>query len=209
MLMVRQGVELYRKGERVVNVVNNSKKSIVQIVSGNRQDQITANKMSESSTTEKSNLEKFVKSKNAAFFLKSTINNSAFWVDTNKWSFKKTNSDDAKEFSFQLKRKSLYAFAITEEIEFPLEYLAEIAITNAKNAAPNTKIIKKEEREINDLKIVHLEMSGILNGVNFTYLGYYFSDSSGSTQLVVFSENKQLNKYKNEAYEFLNGLTSQ
>lgn len=55
----------------------------------------------------------------------------------------------AVEYNLNLKSGDLYRMAITERIEVNLEKLAEIAFNNAKAAAPDAKVVKKEYRVVN------------------------------------------------------------
>jgi len=153
---------------------------------------------------------KFKKPAKSSFLLKSTRNHSAYWINTDKWSFKKTkSSDDASEYTFQLKNKALYAMAITEEISIPIASLIEIAFNNAKDVAPDVNIISKEYRVVNGKKVVFLEMAGTLDGIKFTYRGYYYSDKFGTTQLVAYTSTNLVQKYETEINNFLNGLVTQ
>lgn len=149
----------------------------------------------------------FKKSGNATFLLKSTKTTSAFWVNTDKWSFQKGNQAQSAEYSFKLKDKDVYGMAISEEIEMPLETLADAAIQNARVFAPDINVIHQEIRTVNDIKVIFIEMSGSMKGVKFTYLGYYYANSSGSTQYVFYTANNLMKKYKSEIIEALNGLT--
>ncbi len=152
---------------------------------------------------------KFSKPKNSTFLLKSTRNDTAVWINPKKWYFKKSNSTRATEYKLRLKNKSLYAMMITEEIELPLETIMEAALNNARNAAPNSKIIKKEYRMVNGKKVLYMEITGSLKKVNFTYISYNFSNSSGSTQLVTYTANNLIKKYQPDIYQLLNGLVTQ
>jgi hypothetical protein len=151
----------------------------------------------------------FERSRDSSFLLKSTKNNSAYWINTDKWSFRKGKNDTEAEYVFQLKGKDLYGTAITEGIEIALESLADIALTNARTAAPDSKIVKQEFRIVNGKKVLYMTMNGTMQGINFTYLGYYYSDASGVTQFVTYTGTKLVDKYKLEINDFLNGLVTQ
>ncbi len=155
------------------------------------------------------NKQKFEKPKDATFLLKSTRNNSAYWLNTVKWSFGKTQADAAAEYRFQLKGKDLYGMAITEGIEMPLESLTDIALTNARSAAPDAKMIMQEYRVVNGKKVIYMEFKGTIKGINFIYHGYYYSNSSGSTQLLTYTAVNTVAKYKSEMDDFLDGLVTQ
>jgi len=76
---------------------------------------------------------------------------------------------------------------ITEGVEFDMEALTDIALTNARGVAPDIKIIEKEYRNVNDRKIIYMQMNGTIQGGKFTYVGYYHSNASGSTQFVAYT----------------------
>ena len=152
----------------------------------------------------------FKKENNATFLLKSTKNNSAFYINPQEWGFKKINDSlEPAEYDFQLKGKDVYSRAITEEIPVGLEYLPNIALENALAVAPDAKIVKKEYRNVNGINVIHLEISGTTQGVEFIFLGYYYSDKSGTTQLVAWTSKNLVNKYRVKIIEFLNGFTIQ
>ena len=153
------------------------------------------------------NNNEFIRSQKATFLVKSKRNNSAFYINPKKWSFKK--QDGEKEYFFELRNKGLYALAITEEVELGIEGLALAGYNNAKSAAPDARILKKEYRIVNGNKVIYMEMEGTMSGVKFTYLGYYYSNSSGSTQLITYTGSNLVKKYKSEILEFLNGLVTQ
>lgn len=151
----------------------------------------------------------FERSRDSSFLLKSTKNNSAYWINTDKWSFRKGKNSTEAEYVFQLKGKDLHAMAISEGVEIPLESLGNIALTNARKVAPDSKSVKQEFRIVNGKKVLYMEINGTIQGIKFTYLGYYYSDVSGSTQLVTYTGSNLVDKYKSEIDDFLNGLVTQ
>jgi len=151
----------------------------------------------------------FVKPKTSSFLLKSQTNKSAYWINTKKWSFRKAKLNDEAEYEFRLKGSDLHGMSITEGVEIDIDYLANIALENAQDAAPDAKIVRQEYRIVNGHKVIYLEISGATQGIQFTYLGYFYSDSSGTTQLIVFTGTKVVDKYRSEIYDFLNGLVKQ
>ena len=144
------------------------------------------------------------------FMLKSSKTNAAFWINPKKWSFKKNeNGHEAAEYTFNAKGSDLYAMVISEQLEIQLEELVNIAFDNAKSAAPDVKMIKKEYRMVNGHKVIYMEMEGSIQSIKFTYFGYYFSDASGSTQYLTYTGSNLVGKYKEDIDNFLNGFTSQ
>ena len=49
-----------------------------------------------------------------------------------------------------------------------------------------------------------MQMDGTIQGIKFSYFGYYYSDKSGSTQLLVYTASNLADKYKIEIENFLN-----
>ena len=54
-----------------------------------------------------------------------------------------------------------------------------------------------------------MEMEGTIQSIRFTYLGYYYSDSFGSTQYLTYTGSSLVQKYRQDIDNFLNGFTSQ
>jgi hypothetical protein len=155
------------------------------------------------------NQTRFVKPKEATFLLKSKKNRSAFWLNTDKWSFKRSQKNADAEYAMQLKGKDLYGLAIAEEVQIPIESLADIALENARNVAPDIHMVKKEYRTVNDNKVIFMQMSGTMQGMKISYLGYYYSDKSGSTQYITYTASNLVDKYRADINDFLNGLVQQ
>jgi len=149
----------------------------------------------------------FKRPDSSTFLLKSTNNNSAFWVNTNKWSFKKATGNTEAEYELELKGNDLYGMVITEAIDIPVESLTDIVLTNAKSAAPDIEITEREYRYVNGNKVIYMVMSGTMQGIKVTFLGYYYSDASGSTQLLTYTGSNLVGKHKTEITDFLNGLS--
>ncbi|NMP31832.1 hypothetical protein HII17_09670 [Thalassotalea sp. M1531] len=150
----------------------------------------------------------FKKDKKSNFALKSSKTNSSFSINPKKWKFKKNeNGHESAEYTFQLKNGDLYGMAISEQVEIDVEELAKIAFDNARDAAPDTKIVKKEYRTVNGHKVIYMEMVGSIQSIKFKYLGYYYSNSSGSTQYLTYTSTNLVEKYKTEIDRFLNGFS--
>ena len=155
------------------------------------------------------NKKKFERPRTSSFLLKSTKNNSAYWINTDKWVFKKAKDSASAEYEFRLKGKDLYGKAITEEAVIPVESLANIALSNAREVAPDAKRVKQEFRIVNGKKVIYMEMSLTIQGMKAIYFGYYYSDVSGVTQLIVYTTTNLVDKYKSEINNLLNGLVTQ
>lgn len=151
------------------------------------------------------NNQKFSKPANASFLLKSEKLNVGFWLDTKKWGFKKS-SNGVAEFDITRKAGDLYGMIISESVEIPLLNLKNIALDNARAAAPDITLVKEEYRMVNGLMVLHLQMDGTIQGIKFTYLGYYYSDESGTVQFLTYSSQKLMKEQRAECEALLNGL---
>lgn len=145
----------------------------------------------------------------ATFFLKSSRNKSAFWIDPKKWIFKKASDKSPSEYEFELRGMDLYGMAVTEGIEVNLEALAQVAVENARDFAPDIQVVVQEYRMVNGIKVLYQQMNGTTKGMKLSWVGYYFSDKSGSTQFLTYTSSNLVEKYKAEIETFLNGFTIQ
>lgn len=95
---------------------------------------------------------------------------------------------------------------ISEKIQIPIETLKGIAYENAKNAAPDIKIIKEEYRTVNSIKVLMMQMSGTIQGIKFIYFGYYYSNTNGTIQFITYTSENLFKTYFDDIELFLNGL---
>lgn len=152
------------------------------------------------------NSKNFKKNKNSTFLLKSNKFNIGFWLNTNKWSFKKATVNKEAEYELRLKDGDLYGLIITEAISIPLETLKSIALENAKNVAPDIRVIKEEFRNINGNKVLLIQMNGTMQGIKVSYYGYYFSNENGVLQFLTYTSQNLIDDYKDEIENLLNGF---
>ena len=127
------------------------------------------------------------------------------FVDPAKW--KRTPSEDPTRISFRHSTGEAYGMVVAERLVIPLPRLKEIAISNAREAAPDVRVTLEEPRRVNDVDVLAMQMEGTIQGVPFTYYGYYFSGPHGSVQLLTYTGSNLFAEYKPEFEDFLNGLT--
>ncbi len=152
------------------------------------------------------NKNKFEKDKASTFLLKSNKINVGIYLNPKKWSFTKSTDNPEAEYELQLKGEDLYGMLITEKVEIPLETLKTIAVENGKAAAPDLMIVKEEYRIVNGLKVLLLQMNGTMQGIKFSYYGYYFSNANGTLQFVTYTSQNLIDSFKPESEKLLNGL---
>lgn len=98
------------------------------------------------------------------------------------------------------------AILITERIEIPTESLETVALTNARNAAPDAQINLKESRVVNGAKVEVIGLKGTIAGIKFQYFGYYASGAFGTIQAITYTSQNLFEEYKADFVDFLNGL---
>ena len=152
------------------------------------------------------NPREFNKPAASTFPVRSKKNDCSVWIETKRWSFERSTGG-ATEYTFELKGEDAYGMMINEAIQMEVEPLAQIALENARAAASDVEVVKKEYRMVNGKKVIFMQMAGTISGMKFTYLGYYYSDKSGSTQLVAYTGTALVEKYRAELESFLNGLS--
>jgi uncharacterized membrane protein YkoI len=150
----------------------------------------------------------FTKSEFAKDLAKSEKNNFGIWYDSKKWKKEDGSSNEDAEFQFRLAKGDGFAMAITERIEIDLDNIKEVALGNARNAAPDIELEREEDRIVNGRKVKCLQMTGTASGIKFSYLGYYCSDESGTIQFVCFTGKSLLKSYQRDFEELLNGLVA-
>tara|TARA_B100000214_G_C23918378_1_gene604837 strand:+ start:496 stop:1155 length:660 start_codon:yes stop_codon:yes gene_type:complete len=156
----------------------------------------------------KGNLKSYYKPYSSSFLLKSKKAKIGIWVDNKEWEIERETLNGDAEFEFKYKHGDLFAMAIIEEIEIPLESLGDIAYEYLLSTDPGAIIVEKEYRNVNGLKVLLMKMEASIKGVDFAYKGYYYSDQSGTIQLITVTSSNLMDKYTSTAEKFLNGIST-
>lgn len=122
-----------------------------------------------------------------------------------KWHAEKGDHGDAELF-LEHESGEAYAMVIAERVEMTLDGLREMALANAKEAAPDLKVIADEIHEINGTKGRLLQLNGTVNGAPITYYGYYWTGKSGTLQVVTFTGQNLFTEFRSDMAEVLSGL---
>lgn len=152
------------------------------------------------------NKKKFSKSSSSDFLLKSVKENFGVWLNKGKWDYQPSTINSFAEYQFKHNAYEIYALMISEEVEVPLLSLRDIALENAKAATTKFKLAEQELREVNGREVVMLQMNGVVQNLNISYLGYYYTNENGSVQLLTYCSSNLFKKRRAEMEEFLNGL---
>ena len=100
-----------------------------------------------------------------------------------------------------------YAIVIAERLQMPLEGLRDLALNNARNAAPDAQIVSQETRRVNGRDVMVLQIRGTLQAIRFVYLGYYYAGPEGTIQLLTYTAANLFDEYKPQFEQLLDGLT--
>jgi len=152
------------------------------------------------------NEKQFTKDEQSTFLVNSNKLDVGIWINPQKWSFEKAPENEDVEFYFTRKGEDLYGMLIAEKLEIPIESLRNIALQNAKNAAPDMRIIREEYRNVNGNNVLMMQMQGTVQGIKFTYYGYYYSSANGSVQFLTYTSQNLFEGYEGDMQELLNGF---
>lgn len=164
------------------------------------------NKDSIEITSIPTNSQPFEKNKKSSFLLKSTRMEIGCYLDPKKWTFNQAPPSDPAEFEIDNKELGLYALILTERLKISLEGLANIALENARDAAPDIKVVHKEYRNVNGLNVLMMHMTGTIADILFSYYGYYYTTDTASVQFLVYSSKENIDENITVVEELLNGL---
>jgi len=82
-----------------------------------------------------------------------------------------------------------------------------VAVENARSVAPDIRVLKEGDRVVNGVTVSYMEMVGTIQGIPFTYLGNYYSGSTGSVQVIGYTSQDLVEKYRVNIDELINGFT--
>jgi hypothetical protein len=127
------------------------------------------------------------------------------WYDPSVWRHEKKSSDSDKP-SFEHRDGDIGAVVLAERVEMSLEDLKEMAIANAREAAPDIRVIFEENRVVNGKNVLCMKMQGTTQGIRFVYYGYYYAGKAGVIQHLTYAPANLFSEYESVMTEFLNGL---
>ncbi len=99
-----------------------------------------------------------------------------------------------------------YAMVISERLQLTTEALKGVVLNNARQAAPDAKIVFEESRVVNGAKILCLQIVGTTQGIQFHYFGYYYAGKGGTIQVLTYTGENLFDEYKADFEELLNGF---
>ncbi len=111
------------------------------------------------------------------------------------------------QFAFEGKGIDVWAVVISEETIIPKENMLGIALENMiMNGLNDAEILSATFKDVNDSEILHGKIKSSLQGIDFVFDSYYFSNDKGTLQFVVWTSAQLTDKYGQATQDLLNGL---
>jgi hypothetical protein len=148
----------------------------------------------------------FTKPQESTKVLKSKKGFFELWVDPAKWNTEGSALNPDAEFSLRHTSGDAYVVVIAERLAIPIATLKNIALEKAKSVAPDAVIVLQEERIVNETKLWNMRIDGTIQGIPFTYYGYYWSGQAGALQMIAYTGKSLFDEFKAEITDLLNGL---
>lgn len=99
-----------------------------------------------------------------------------------------------------------YLKVIAERLEIDPTHLSDVAVTNARSASSDVKVITESWRTINGLRTLVLRLDGMTNGIRFTFYNQMYSDTSGTVQLAGWTGANLFDDYRRDFLELFAGF---
>ncbi|HYX81224.1 MAG TPA: hypothetical protein VE714_02450 [Gemmatimonadales bacterium] len=100
-----------------------------------------------------------------------------------------------------------YAVVIAERLEMSMDALRDVALTNARSAAPDARIVSQETRRVNGHDVMVMQIEGTIKTIRFIYLGYYYVGPEGTFQLLTYTAANLFKEYRTPFEQLLDGFT--
>jgi len=125
-------------------------------------------------------------------------------IDPAKW--KQAPSTAPGRFGFSHMAGDGYAMVIAERIEMAPDALANMALTNAREAAPDARVVMDDSRIVNGTPVRCLQIVGTMQGISFKYFGYYYAGPAGTIQVITYTSTSLFDEFSSDFEGLLDGL---
>ena len=125
-------------------------------------------------------------------------------MDSARW--KPAKSDEPGRLNFQHSSGDVQAMVIAERIAIPIDKLKVIALNNAREVSKDVKVVEEGRRNVNGVEVAMMRLEGTVEGVPFTYLGYYYGGDQGAIQVITYTGRNLFDEHRREMEAFLNGF---
>ena len=99
-----------------------------------------------------------------------------------------------------------YGILMGERLQMTTDGLRNVALINARKAAPDATVTREEHRLVNGHEVLLLQITGSLQGINFVYLGYYYAGPEGTYQILTYTSANLLDEYQESFEKLLDGF---
>jgi hypothetical protein len=120
--------------------------------------------------------------------------------------FASVSSRPRRLWDIRLLGFAAFVIAMTEGVEVEPDCLVKVAPGNARAAVPGSRIVEQDFRYVGGRKVIYMCIDGVMEGIRLSYLGYYWSDATGSTQPIAYTATNLIAKYVSDIENFLNGF---
>ncbi len=131
-------------------------------------------------------------------------NRMAVRYDSSEWNMQASSEPGVHQL--QHSTSDLYVRVIEERIQIPLEVMPEVALANAREVDPNATAIRQGSRVVNGVRMLFMEYETTVDGVPFVFVGHFFSDTSGTVQIIAWTGRNLLAEYRDTIERFVSGF---
>lgn len=157
------------------------------------------------------NEELFEKSKEATFLVRSKNIDAGFYYNPKSWKIVKAPGATAfVEYAFNNNSNSaIYALFGSEILPVQsLKNLKDILLPAIQRNADYFRLKNSEYRTINSIKVLHLEYSANIKGLDFEYIANLYLTGEGYSSISAYTYANQFEANKKEMENFVNGIVN-
>lgn len=125
--------------------------------------------------------------------------------DPTVWEQNKPSNASA-EFGFYNKSKTGFAVLIYDGLQFTLESMEKILVTNAKNIDPNARILEKQDCRVNGTLGELVTYTATGSGITFTLITFVATGEFGSVQYTFYTTAAAFPNLRDEFLAAISGI---
>jgi len=187
--MTEDGKEVILFDNKTWKFVNESDEKVLETISTNEQS--------------------YEKAKEATFIVKGKNIDGGFYYDPKKWKLIQVPSNTPfVEYAFtSTSNSSLFALFGSEIMPIQsLKNLKDIVISTVQRKADYFRLKKSEYRTINGIKVLHLEYSANVKGLDFEYIANLYLTVEGYCTISAYTYRNQFEANREQMENFTNGI---
>lgn len=156
------------------------------------------------------NEQSFEKTKESTFLVKSKNVDGGFYYNPKRWKISRipNNINPFLEYGFtNVSNSSLFGLFGSEIMPIQsLKNLKDIVISTIQKKADYFRLKTSEYRSINGIKVLHLEYSINLKGLDFEYIANLYLTTEGYCSVTAYTYGNQFEVNKEQMEKFTNGI---